>query len=118
MKGTGVPLDVMDFLYNELYFGVIEKRSCPYAPFVMKLICNTWLKTLKTNLGATEHLNLMFHEVKRIQIMAHLPPRRLEMQPLRATVLMRICDDLKFDNKFEVPVMYSTAIPEPLLRYT
>jgi hypothetical protein len=28
------------------------------------------------------------------------------------------CDDLKFDNKFEVPVMYSTAIPEPLLRYT
>jgi hypothetical protein len=29
-----------------------------------------------------------------------------------------VCDDLKFDNKFEVPVMYSTAIPEPLLRYT
>jgi hypothetical protein len=28
------------------------------------------------------------------------------------------CDDLKFDNKFEVPVMYSTAIPETLLRYT
>jgi hypothetical protein len=28
------------------------------------------------------------------------------------------CDDLKFDNKLEVPVMYSTAIPEPLLRYT
>jgi hypothetical protein len=28
------------------------------------------------------------------------------------------CDDLKFDNKFEVPVMHSTAIPEPLLRYT
>jgi hypothetical protein len=28
------------------------------------------------------------------------------------------CDDLKFDNKFEVPVMYSTAILEPLLRYT
>jgi hypothetical protein len=21
------------------------------------------------------------------------------------------CDDLKFENKFEVPVMYSTAIP-------
>jgi hypothetical protein len=28
------------------------------------------------------------------------------------------CDDHKFDSKFEVPVMYSTAIPEPLLRYT
>jgi hypothetical protein len=28
------------------------------------------------------------------------------------------CDDLKFDNKFEVPVMYSTAIPGSLLRYT
>jgi hypothetical protein len=28
------------------------------------------------------------------------------------------CDDLKFDNKFEVPVMYSTAIPGSCLRYT
>jgi hypothetical protein len=28
------------------------------------------------------------------------------------------CDELKFDNKFEVPVMYSTAIPGSLLRYT
>jgi hypothetical protein len=28
------------------------------------------------------------------------------------------CDDLKFDNKFEVPVMYSTAIPGSMLRYT
>jgi hypothetical protein len=31
---------------------------------------------------------------------------------------LRGCDDLKFDNKFEVPVMYSTAIPESMLRYT
>jgi hypothetical protein len=51
MKSTGVHLDVMDFLYNELYFGVIEKRSCPCAPFVMKLIFYTWLKTFKDNLG-------------------------------------------------------------------
>jgi hypothetical protein len=29
-----------------------------------------------------------------------------------------VCDDLKFDNKFEVPVMYSTAIPGSCLRYT
>jgi hypothetical protein len=42
MKGSGMPLDVMDFLYNELYFGVIEKCSCPFAPFVM-------------NLGETQH---------------------------------------------------------------
>jgi hypothetical protein len=38
---------------------------------------------------------------------------------LRLTYLFdTMCDALKFDNKFEVPVMYSTAIPEPLLRYT
>jgi hypothetical protein len=42
MKGSGVPLDVMNFIYNELYFGVIQKRSCPFAPFVM-------------NLGETQH---------------------------------------------------------------
>jgi hypothetical protein len=34
------------------------------------------------------------------------------------TILHGVCDDLKFDNKFEVPVMYSTAIPGSLLRYT
>jgi hypothetical protein len=28
------------------------------------------------------------------------------------------CGDLKFDNKFEVPVMYFTAIPGSCLRYT
>jgi hypothetical protein len=47
----------------------------PYAPFVMKLICDTWLKTFKGNLGATEHLNLTFHEEKKIHIMAHHPPK-------------------------------------------
>jgi hypothetical protein len=29
-------------------------------------------------------------------------------------ITVTVCDNLKFDNKFEVPVMYSTAIPEPL----
>jgi hypothetical protein len=75
MKGTGVKMDVMDLLYNELYFGVIEKRSFPYAPFVMKLIFDTWLKTFKTNLGANQHLNMTLHEPKKIHIMTHLAPK-------------------------------------------
>jgi hypothetical protein len=75
MKGTGVKMDVMDLLYNELYFGVIEKRSCPYAPFMMKLIFDTWLKTFKTNLGANQHLNMTLHEPKKIHIMTHLAPK-------------------------------------------
>jgi hypothetical protein len=58
MKGTGVPLDVMDFIYNELYFGVIEKLSHPYAPFMIKLIFVTCFKTFKTNLGANCRGNL------------------------------------------------------------
>jgi hypothetical protein len=74
MKGTGVPLDVVDFLYNELYFGVVEKCSCPFAPFVMKLIFDTLLKTFNTNLGATQHLTMTFHEEKKIRIMSHLDP--------------------------------------------
>jgi hypothetical protein len=36
----------------------------------------------------------------------------------KSDVYAHVCDDLKFDNKFEVPVMHSPAIPEPLLRYT
>jgi hypothetical protein len=34
------------------------------------------------------------------------------------SIIVLICDDLKFGNKFEVLVMYSTAIPGSMLRYT
>jgi hypothetical protein len=42
---------------------------------MMKLIFDTWLKTFKTNLGANQHLNMNFHEPKKIRIMTNLAPK-------------------------------------------
>jgi hypothetical protein len=35
---TDFPLDVMDFIYNEMFDAMINKGSLPYAPFIMRLI--------------------------------------------------------------------------------
>jgi hypothetical protein len=35
---TDFSLDVMDFIYNEMFDAMINKGSLPYAPFIMRLI--------------------------------------------------------------------------------
>jgi hypothetical protein len=34
-------LDVMDFIFNEIYDAMVSRGSLPYAPFIMKLIIDT-----------------------------------------------------------------------------
>jgi hypothetical protein len=34
-------LDVMDFIFNEMYDALVSRGSLPYAPFIMKLIIDT-----------------------------------------------------------------------------
>jgi hypothetical protein len=34
-------LDVMDFIFNEMYDAMVSRGSLPYAPFIMKLIIDT-----------------------------------------------------------------------------
>jgi hypothetical protein len=33
-------IDVMDFIYEELFYVVMESMCPPYAPYIMKLICD------------------------------------------------------------------------------
>ena len=32
------PIDVMDFIFQEMHYSVFERKVPPYAPYVMKLI--------------------------------------------------------------------------------
>ena len=39
-QGKGERLDVMDYLYHEMFQGLCEHRAVVYGPFVFKLICH------------------------------------------------------------------------------
>ncbi|KAK1681654.1 hypothetical protein QYE76_042502 [Lolium multiflorum] len=41
-RGKGVQMDVMDFLWNQIYLRMVEKRSPSFAPYIMKLISEVW----------------------------------------------------------------------------
>ncbi|KAK1647072.1 hypothetical protein QYE76_064877 [Lolium multiflorum] len=44
-KGTGERLDVMDYIYHEMWSCVMEKKLPSFAPYIMKLIEDTWVDT-------------------------------------------------------------------------
>ena len=46
------PMDVMDVLWRNLYLKVMERISCAFGPFIMKLILFTWNETFGTDLMA------------------------------------------------------------------
>ena len=73
MQGKGLKLDVMDYIYNELWSFVMEKKLPPYAPFLMKLIEDTWFAAHGVPL---EHpIPLTVHEVKKLKVKSHAEPR-------------------------------------------
>ena len=77
-QGKGEKLDVMDYIYNEMWSFVMEKKLPPFAPFLMKLIEDTWLYVRGVPL---EHpIPITVHEVKKLRIKTHAEPR--EDQPI------------------------------------
>ena len=41
-ENKAYPVDVGDFIFNELYNAMVGGHTIPYAPFIMKLIRRTW----------------------------------------------------------------------------
>ena len=41
-KGKGKQLDVMDFIWHEMHYAVVMRKTPPFAPYVMKLLCKKW----------------------------------------------------------------------------
>jgi hypothetical protein len=58
---TDFCLDVMDFIYNEMFHAMINKGSLPYAPFIMRLIKDK-LQDHDFSGGCVEH------KVKRLYV--------------------------------------------------
>ncbi|KAK1650243.1 hypothetical protein QYE76_068048 [Lolium multiflorum] len=73
-KGTGEKLDVMDYIYNEMWSCVMEKKLPSYAPYIMKLIEDTWIDSCQTSLIHSIPLNITMHEVKVLRTKRHNSP--------------------------------------------
>ena len=43
-QGIREKLDVLDVIFHELWFTIIDQRAPTYGPYIMKLIYATWAK--------------------------------------------------------------------------
>ncbi|KAK1668977.1 hypothetical protein QYE76_057136 [Lolium multiflorum] len=73
-KGTGEKLDVMDSIYHEMWSCVMEKKLPAYAPYIMKLIEDTWVDTCQARLVQSIPLTVTSHEVKSLRAKRHNSP--------------------------------------------
>ncbi|KAK1667726.1 hypothetical protein QYE76_055885 [Lolium multiflorum] len=73
-RGTGEKIDVMDYIYNEMWSCVMEKKLPAYAPYIMKLIEDTWVDTCRTSLIHSIPLNVTMHDVKVLRTKRHNTP--------------------------------------------
>ncbi|KAK1652802.1 hypothetical protein QYE76_070607 [Lolium multiflorum] len=93
-RGTGEKLDVMDYIYNEMWTCVMEKKLPAFAPYIMKLIEDTWVDSCQTSLIHSIPLNVTMHDVKVLRTKRHnspiedVPPKE-EKPPSWASKLAR-----------------------------
>ena len=41
-RGAGQKLDVMDYLWIKMHYAIVMRKTPPYAPYVMALLCKKW----------------------------------------------------------------------------
>ena len=70
--GTDLQLDVMDYIWNELWNGIISRKAPVFAPYVMKFICDRWEKMDFGNLIAEVHTTP--HKLRKLTIKVHTAP--------------------------------------------
>jgi hypothetical protein len=74
-KGSGLRLDVMDFLWHELQWGLYHKKRPVFAPYIMHLICVCWSEEFGGDLLALPEIETVRHPVKALRIKQHEKPR-------------------------------------------
>ena len=76
MKGQGKKLDVMDFIWHELWHVISKKKNISFAPLIMRIVVWKWLEHNDIDdLGDTE--KWAPHKSKRLLIKPHkLKPRK------------------------------------------
>ncbi|KAK1604765.1 hypothetical protein QYE76_028438 [Lolium multiflorum] len=73
-RGTGERLDVMDYIYHEMWSCVMEKKLPAFAPYIMKLIEDTWVDSYESSLIHSIPLSITSHEVKVLRTKRHNSP--------------------------------------------
>ena len=73
-QGTGNKLDVMDFMYNEMWNTVIGRRAPIYGPYIMKLIRHKWLHAYKEDI-MQDGSPIKTFKPKQLRIKSHDPPK-------------------------------------------
>ncbi|KAK1649515.1 hypothetical protein QYE76_067320 [Lolium multiflorum] len=71
-QGTGEKLDVMDYIYNEMWTCVMEKKLPLFAPFIMKLIEDTWMSTSVNHRQYQQHFEAKKSRARQKSIMRAL----------------------------------------------
>src|SRR5664279_2896712 len=71
-NGSKEKLDVMDFIYNEMWLAMLDQRAPVYGPYLMKLICAKWAAA-KEGEDLMDGLKLTKHLVKRLRVNTHKP---------------------------------------------
>ena len=64
----------MDFIWHEMHYAVVMRKTPPFAPCVMKLMCKKWLDEDYGDL-MEQCGRLSEHPVKSLTIKKHNPPR-------------------------------------------
>ena len=73
-RGSGLKLDIMDIIWNEMYNSVMKRRVPVFAPMVMRLITHFWLASKQPAALLDNDQELTVHHVKELRIKKHLAP--------------------------------------------
>ena len=91
-RGAGQRLDVMDYIWIEMHYAIVMRKTPPFAPYVMALLCKKWEDEDFGDLMIQCNC-LTLHPVKTLTIKKHEQPR----QPFGTDV----ADDE--DSDYDVP---------------
>ena len=71
MQGKGIKLDIMDYIYHEMWTATMERKLPPFAPYIMMLIESTWEATKGTALTASVPVSFIDQEKKKLRVKTH-----------------------------------------------
>jgi hypothetical protein len=74
-RGSDLKLDVMDFISNEIHWGLCHKKRPLYAPYLMNLICVHWNHEFGSDLLSLPGIETVCYPVKGLRIKQHEKPR-------------------------------------------
>ena len=72
-RGKGKKLDVMDFIWHEMWGVIVCKRNACYGPFIMRIILDAWEDKFP-EVELSDPDGWVLHKDKRLRIKDHTEP--------------------------------------------